>query len=290
MKTKAYLFIVLASVMWGTSGLFVNFLAPYGLTSLQMTAIRAMGAAIFMGIYIFVSNKRLFHVSAEQLVLYALGGISMFCTQSCYFTSMQMTSVSTAVVLMFTAPIFVMIYSVAFLGEKLTPQKTVSLVLMIVGCALVSGIVGGLKVNIIGILLGLLSGIAYSAYNILTKIQMRKTLNPSTATFYCFLTSGMLAMIFSKPQGIVPIAMENPHTILLMVGLSAVTCFLPYFIYTIALKTIPAGTATTLGILEPMAATIFSVVILGEKLSIASTTGIVLILFAVFLLSKSKEE
>ncbi|MBQ3118473.1 MAG: EamA family transporter [Clostridia bacterium] len=290
MKTKAYLFIVLASVMWGTSGLFVNFLAPYGLTSLQMTAIRAMGAAIFMGIYIFVSNKRLFRVSAEQLVLYALGGISMFCTQSCYFTSMQMTSVSTAVVLMFTAPIFVMIYSVAFLGEKLTPQKTVSLVLMIVGCALVSGIVGGLKVNIIGILLGLLSGIAYSAYNILTKIQMRKTLNPSTATFYCFLTSGMLAMVFSKPQGIVTVAMENPHTILLMAGLSAVTCFLPYFIYTIALKTIPAGTATTLGILEPMAATIFSVVILGERLSIASTTGIVLILFAVFLLSKSKEE
>ncbi len=290
MKTKAYLFIVLASVMWGTSGLFVNSLAPYGLTSLQMTAIRAIGAAAFMGIYILIKNRGFFRVTLEQLVLYSLGGLSMFCTQSCYFTSMQMTSVSTAVVLMFTAPIFVMIYSVAFLGEKLTPQKIVSVILMIIGCALVSGIVGGFKVNVMGILIGLMSGIAYSAYNILTKIQMRKTLNPSTATFYCFLTSGLLAMIFSKPQGIIPVAVQNHHTILLMIGLSVVTCFLPYFVYTIALKTVPAGTATTLGILEPMAATIFSVTILGEQLSITSLGGIILILFAVFLLSKSKEE
>ena len=290
MKAKAYFFIILASVMWGTSGLFANFLAPYGLTSLQMTAIRALGATMLMGVYVLVSNKRLFRVSAEQLVLYTLGGISMFCTQSCYFASMQMTSVSTAVVLMFTAPIFVMIYSVAFLGEKLTPQKIAALVLMIIGCLLVSGIIGGLKVNVIGILLGLLSGISYSAYNILTKIQMRKTLNPSTATFYCFLTSGVLATIFSKPQGIIPVATENPSSVFLMIGLAAVTCFLPYFIYTIALKTIPAGTATTLGILEPMAATVFSVIILGERLSASSTAGIILILFAVFLLSKSKEE
>lgn len=290
MKTRAYLYIVLASVMWGTSGLFVSLLAPYGLTSLQMAAVRAFGAAILMGIYILIRDRKLFRVTPEQLVLYSIGGLSMFCTQSCYFASMQMTSVSTAVVLMFTAPIFVMVYSVAFLGEKLTPQKTVSVILMIIGCVLVSGIVGGLKANILGILLGLASGIAYSAYNILTKIQMRKTLNPSTATFYCFLSSGVLAMIFSKPQGIVLAAVDKPQTILFMLGMAAVTCFLPYFIYTIALKTIPAGTATTLGILEPMAATIFSVTLLGEKLSVPSLCGIILILFAVFLLSRSKED
>ena len=40
MKTKAFIYVIIAGIAWGTSGIFVNFLAPYGYTSLQMTALR----------------------------------------------------------------------------------------------------------------------------------------------------------------------------------------------------------------------------------------------------------
>ena len=86
------------------------------------------------------------------------------------------------------------------------------------------------------------------------------------------------------------IAAQRPvYLTLLMIGIGVFTFVLPYLLYTIALRDIPAGTAASLAIIEPMAATIFSVTIFGEKLSLASLVGIVLILASVFLLSKSEE-
>ena len=86
------------------------------------------------------------------------------------------------------------------------------------------------------------------------------------------------------------IAIAPNITLPLIIGMGLLTCISPYFLYTLALKKIPAGTATSLGIIEPMAATLFSVMLFSEPLSKASLCGIVLILGAVFMLSKSDEE
>ena len=100
----------------------------------------------------------------------------------------------------------------------------------------------------------------------------------------------LIALCACRPVQIVEIAAQRPvYLTLLMVGIGVFTFVLPYLLYTIALRDIPAGTASSLAIIEPMAATIFSVTLFGEKLSIASITGIVLILVSVFLLSKSEE-
>ena len=79
-------------------------------------------------------------------------------------------------------------------------------------------------------------------------------------------------------------------TIPLILALGIVTFVLPYLLYTLALKELPAGTASALGIVEPMAATVFSVVIFREALSVYSVVGIVLILLAVFLLGKAEDK
>lgn len=287
---KAFLLIVLAGVLWGTSGIFVHYLAPYGFSSLQMTAMRGVVSAIAMSIYVYIKDKTMFHTSWNHFILFALSGIAMYGTASAYYASMQLTSISTAVVLMYTAPIFVMAYSVAFLGEKLTRLKTVSVACMLIGCCLVSGIIGGLRFHFMGLLLGFLAGISYSAYNIFTKIQMKKLCHPVSATLYCLITMAIVAFAFAKPMEMISLTKQNPVQILpLMIGVGICTCVLPYFLYTLALKELPVGTAAALGIIEPMAATIFSVVLFQEKLTALSGVGIVLILGAVLLLSRSKE-
>ena len=289
MKKLAFIYIVLASIFWGTSGIFVHFIAPYGLSSFQMTFVRGLIFAICMGIFIFIKDKKLFKASKKELFLFSLSGLSFFLTASFYFLSMQLTSISTAVVLMYTAPIFVMIYSVSFLSEKFNLKKGISVALMIIGCALVSGVVGGLKFDLLGIFIGFLSGISYSAYNIITKIQMKNKSNPLTATFYCFLFAVLIGLFASNPMGIPDVLSKNYSLLIpLVFAMGICTCVLPYILYTLALKEIDAGTATSLGILEPMAATLYSVILFNEKLSIYSTIGIVLILGAVFLLSKSE--
>jgi len=267
----------------------VHYLAPFGFSAMQMTFFRAVVSTFILCIYILVCDRSLFRISVRELLLFAGSGLSFFCTASFYYAAMQVTSISTAVVLMYTAPIMVMIYSVLFLGEKLTPLKTVSVVCMLVGCSLVSGIVGGMKFDAFGIVLGLLSGVSYSAYNIFTKIQMRHKSHPISATFYCFLFAtliGVLGCSVAEIPGY--IAVQPTATVPLIMGLGVCTCILPYFLYTMALKYLPVGTAAALGIVEPMAATIFSVVLFHEPLNVFSACGIILIFGAVFLLSRSE--
>lgn len=290
MKKSGLIYIILASVLWGTSGLFVDHLAPYGMTSLQMTFIRGLVAFACMGIFVLISDRSMIKTNFKEILLFIGSGCSFFLTASSYYQSMQLTSVSTAVVLMYTAPIFVMIYSTTFLGEKLNPLKLIAVIGMIAGCSLVSGIIGGFKVDAVGIAIGFLSGISYASYNIITKIQMQKGINPVKANFYCFLFSMIVGMVASKPVGIIDCISQNPPVVIsLSIGMGIFACILPYFFYTIALREIPVGTASSLGILEPMAATILSVLILGESLSLYSAMGIILILGSVFLLSREKE-
>lgn len=286
MKKLAFIYIILSGILWGTSGIFVHYLAPHGFTSLQMTFLRSVVSLICMAVYILISDRKLFKVKWGELILFAGSGLSFFLTANCYYYSMQATSISTAVVLMYTAPIFVVIYSVAFLGEKLSGVKLVSIICMITGCGLVSGIIGGLRFDALGIAVGFLSGIAYSAYNILTKIEMSRKSNPLSATLYCFLFATVIGAFASNA---IDVAEHLTLDILpFVIAMGICTCILPYFLYTLALKEIYAGTATAMGIIEPMAATVFSVVLFSEPLEVISILGIVLILGAVIILSRNE--
>ncbi|MBR4031096.1 MAG: EamA family transporter [Clostridia bacterium] len=290
-NNKALICIILSGLLWGTSGIFVHYLAPYGITSMQMTAIRGVVSLIAIGIYILITDRELFRTNLPNLLFGAGAGLSMFITASAYYTSMQLTSVSTSVILMYTAPLFVMAYSVIFLKEKFTFIKGISVIGIFIGCALVSGVVGGMKYNTLGIIIGFISGIAYSAYNIFTKIEMNRKINPLTATFYCYVFMAFFAVIFSSPQNLIPIVKLNPPVfILAFAGLGVLTSAMPYFLYTIGLKKLPAGVASSLGIIEPLAATLYSMILFNEKLSIYHIIGVVLILCAVVLLSRPEEK
>lgn len=289
MKKTGFIYIILAGLFWGTSGIFVEYLAPYGFSSPQMTFVRAIVSFVCMLLYILIRDRSLFKTNAKELLLFMGSGLAFYFTATCYFLSMQLTSVSTAVVLMYTAPIFVMIYSVTFLGEKLSKTKLVALVAMIAGCGFVSGIIGGLEFNTLGIFVGFMSGISYAVYNIFTKIQMQKGINPVKANLYCFLFSVIASLFMSEPFRIPEIIISSPAvTFCLCIGMGIVSCILPYFLYSTALKYIPAGTASSLAIIEPMSATLLSVIILGEQISLYQVAGIVLIIVAVFLLSIEK--
>ena len=290
MKKRGFILIVIAGVLWGTSSIFVHFLSPLGFSSLQMTFFRSLVAFLSMAVYVLLFNKRLFKVTKKELLLFALSGLSFFGTASFYYTGMIASSVSTAVVLMYSSPVLVMIYSVIFFGEKLSVKKVISIVAMLTGCCLVSGIIGGMKFSLWGITASFLAGVCYTAYNIFTKIQMRNESNPVSATLYCFLFASLAAFFACEPAQIPTLITVKPFiTVLLILGIGICTGILPYFLYTVSLKDLEVGTASALGIIEPMSATIFSVVLFGEPLSVFSVVGIVLILGAVLLLSRSEE-
>ena len=289
MKKKAFIYIIIAGILWGTSGIFVKVLSKYGFTSLQLTAVRAIVSFISMSLYTVFRDRKKFRASPADLLIYLGMGLGIFGTASCYFISMQATSISTAVVLMYTAPIYVTVFSVIFFKERFSRLKLISVICMMIGCALVSGIIGGLRFDACGIAVGALSGISYGAYNIISKISARKGCDPLSATLYGFLFMSIVSLAVSKPQEIVTYSMKAPLiTVPLLLGIGIVTCVFPYLLYNTAMNHLPAGTASALGIVEPMSATVFSILLFKEKPNIFSVMGIIMILVAVFLLGKAE--
>ena len=67
MKKSALIYIVLAGVLWGTSGIFVNLLSPYGFTPVQMTCMRSVVSAVCVGVYLLLRDRGAFRVSLSQL-------------------------------------------------------------------------------------------------------------------------------------------------------------------------------------------------------------------------------
>lgn len=293
-KHLSLILIIVAGLMWGSSGIFSNLLAPFGFSPMQLTASRGIGSGIAIVLYVYFTDKSRFHVSGRQLAFFVVSGLAVFCTAASYYTAIQASSVSTAAVLMYTSPAFVMAYSVAFLGEKLTVKKGVCAALMLVGCMLVSGILSGLRFSFRGVFWGLLSGILYSAYSILAKIEAMRGYHPLSATLYHFVTMGIVGLFFLNPSSYAESVAKDPvFTVPLLLGIGLVTCVTPYLLFSISLREIPVGTASALGILEPVAATVYSVVFFKEKLDLAAIIGIVIVLGACIFISqedKAKEE
>ena len=286
MKKRAIVFCMLAGLMWGASGVFSNLLSPYGFSPLQLTATRGIVSGIAICIYVFFYNRRLFRVTPKQFMLHAAAGVTVFCTASLYYISMRTSSVSTAAVLMNTSPAFVMAFSVAFFREKLTWKKFIGLVVI-----LASGVLTGMRFQIWGILTGIASGLCYSIYSIIAKQEARRGYDTLTATLYHFTVMGFVGLAFLNiPAYAVSVAKEPMVTIPLLIGIGLFTCVIPYFLFSLSLNYVPVGTAAALGIVEPMAATVYSVVFFQEKLTAAGVVGIVMVLSACLIFASIKEE
>ena len=127
MKKKiSMLLVILSGIFWGTTSLFVKALASYGLDSIQISCIRVISSAIFMSLFTLIKDKKLFYIKLKDLPLFILiGAISIFATSVFYFKAISLASVSVACVLMYTAPIFVLIFSSIFFREKITVKKII---------------------------------------------------------------------------------------------------------------------------------------------------------------------
>jgi drug/metabolite transporter (DMT)-like permease len=142
MKTWAYALIIAAATLWGIISIFVKGLSGYGFTTLQIVAIRGIVSACLLVLYISVKDRTMLKIRvADGRYFIGTGICSLAFFNWCYFTTIRETSVAVAAILLYTAPIFVLLLSRVFFGERLTGRKIAALVTTFAGCALVVGVV-----------------------------------------------------------------------------------------------------------------------------------------------------
>lgn len=280
--------ILLAGCFWGSMGIFVRRLSAFGFTSIQIVSIRVTIAAAVFFLLLFIKDRSGFKISLKDLPLFlGLGFGSILFFTVCYFSAISIMPLSTAAILLYTSPIWIMLMSVLFFREKITRVKLIALGLAFIGCVLVSGISGeGLTLK--GLLLGLGSGIGYGLYSILGTIALRKY-SPYTVTAYTFLFAGAGSWLICNPTEMFSkiAGAENLTGLVLFCLLTAlVTAVIPFLAYTLGLRTVEVSRAGILATIEPLVATLIGIIVFSEQLTWLSGLGIMLILAAVVLLNR----
>ena len=294
MKKLAVFFVLLAGTLWGMIGIFVRRYTALGLSPLQSAALRITLAAVMFALFILLYKPKLFRIKLRHLWCFLGSGIvSVALFTYCYFTSMELSSLSVAAVLLYTAPAFVMLFSLVLFKEKMTVMKALSLVLAVLGCAMTTGVIGGdVNVTLAGFLFGLGSGVCYALYSIFSRFALDRGYEPFTITLYTFIfaSASTLALVDVRP--IISTVAQDAYSVCFALLFALASCVLPYVFYTLGLKYISSSTASILATVEPVVATIVGALIFTEPIAIPfGYLGVALVFFSVVLINvKPKRE
>jgi drug/metabolite transporter (DMT)-like permease len=281
-----YVYILAAGVLWGMIALFFNGLSELGLSRFQIMLMRVGIAAICLGIYIAITNRQLFKIDLRDWWMFFGTGIcSLMFFNYCYFTCIAMVSVSVAAVLLYTAPMMVMVMSIILFKEKFTAKKGIVVFMTFAGCVLVSGVGGDTAFSWKGILLGLGSGFFYALYSIFGRYAINRGYGAWTMTFYTFLFCSIGCAFLSDWQVITSTMVHVSGTVYWVLGLGFVTAFLPYVLYSMGLEQMESSKASILASVEPVVSALFGVFVFHEALSIWGILGIAMVLGAIVVLN-----
>lgn len=285
---KKYVISVLAAgCLWGFMGFFTRTLAGIGVDSTGAILLRCAIAAMLFAATILLTDPRQFRVKPKDFWCFFGSGVcSLLFFTYCYFQAITLMSLSTAAILLYTAPSIVMVLSLFLFKEKITVRKLLALVLAFVGCCLVSGIGSSEKaLTATGLLYGLGSGVGYALYSIFARFALDRGYTSNTVNFYsCLLASIGAGLIWgvSEPVGAMFSAWGNFG---LCVAAGLITCYLPYLLYTYGLTGLETGKASILASVEPVVATLVGIFVFHESMTLMSAAGVLCVLFAVALLN-----
>jgi len=283
-----YLFmILLAGILWGVIGLFTRQLNGAGLASMDIVALRASVTASVTGLILLFRNRRAFRIRLKDLWIFAGTGIgSIVFFNTCYFKTVEEASLSVAAVLLYTAPVFVMLISAAVFREKLTVRKIAAALLTVAGCALVTGETGSGGISFMTLLTGLGAGLGYALYSIFGRFAIERAYSSMTITFYTFLVAAVFSLICVRPARLFSTAFSTLPLAAVSIGLGVICTVCPFVLYTVGLTHVENSVASVIASVEPVTATIAGAVVYGEKLTVTGIIGIVVVAAAMVLAEK----
>ena len=278
--------ILAAGCMWGSMGLWVRRFSQAGIGPMEILAMRVMVTVILMGIYLFFYNKELMKIRFKDCWCFVGTGIlSIVFFGYCYNRTIMLTSLSVAAILLYTAPIFVMLMSRIFFCEVFTVKKTVALILAFCGCIFVTGLAGGNQaVSSLGILTGLGSGFGYALYSIFSRFALEKSYHPFTVTWYTFIFALCAVAFLTDFQTVGSFWTANAVNLPYTIAYGVITTVLPYILYTSGLKYIENGKASIMATVEPVVATILGILVYHEALGLMNGLGVLMVLGAIIIL------
>ena len=290
LKLRGMLLASLASSFWAISGISGEILfKQFNFSSDWLVSTRTLmsGILLFM-IVIFIEKKSILRPLKNKwdsmgIILFGVAG--MYLVQYTYFKTIELSNVSFATILQFTAPFFIFIYE-SIKNRKLPSISTVTLLFMtILGVVFIAtkGNFSNLSVSLEALLFGLVSAIMIAFYSTYPK-KLLKKYGSITVVGWGMIIGSVISNIIHpiwEIQGDI-----NTKSIIQVIIVVILGTSIAYLIYIASLNYISSSLAGILTTFEPVLAAVLSVVIFGLKFSIIELIGFVLVFVSIFILEK----
>ncbi len=271
--------ILIAAILWGTTGT-AQALAPAGSSPLAIGALRLAlgGSALALSAWL---RGGLRQRSWPPLLTVAAGAfVALY--QVTFFSAVLKTGVAVGTIVgIGSAPVFAGILEYLVRQRRPGRRWYFSTAVAVFGCLLLVLQAGDIRVDVVGIVLALTAGFSYAAYALAIKLLLPgRSPEDVTAVIFC------LGAIFLSPLLLMADLswLGQINGWLMMLHLGIVATALSYWFFASGLKTVAASTAVTLSLAEPLTAAILGIVVVGERINVVSSLGLVLILSALLLL------
>ncbi len=279
-------FVFIAASLWGIIGIFIRQFNNLGFNSMQIIFVRALFTVVILLPIIFSYKKSLLKIKLKDIWCFlGTGVLSIVLFTYFYFTTITVSSLSLAAVLMYTAPFFMVLLAAILFKEKITVLKIFACVIAFLGCMMVSGIFNSGIFSLYALITGVLSGIFYALYTVFSRYALLKGYNTLTIIIYSFIFALLGCLPFINIKLTLTITFLNYNNILTAVGIALFCTILPYLFYTYGLKNTQTGVALITASIEPVVATVVGFLFFNETPSIIALLGIVLVLLSVCILN-----
>jgi DME family drug/metabolite transporter len=289
---RGYFYIATATFFWGVSATlgraaFTGRLPGLHAVSSIDPLILSQGRATFSFLVLLPmlallrgrNGLRLPARDLGQLLLIGILGVAA--SNYFYYLAIQRTNVATAITVQYTAPIWVLLYTVARGLQKFTLQRVAAVGLAVTGIALVIGVSGrsGLRLDTVGLFAALLAAFSFAFYNIGGHDILARR-DRWIVLLYTTASASLFWLLVNPPWKLMA-AHYSAAQWLFLVLFSLLSVLAPFSFYFAGLQHLEPTRAIIVSCLEPVFSIVIAALVLGEVMRPPQIVGIVFVLAAI---------
>jgi drug/metabolite transporter, DME family len=233
--------------------------------------------------------KRIQMPARDLAYCFVLGALGVAVSNYFYYVAIQRTNVATAIIVQYTAPVWVLLYVVARGQQKLTAQKVLAVALAVAGIALVIDLLraasgSALHLDLYGLLAALLASFSFAFYNvgghrILARYDRWRVL------VWTLTAAAAFWLVVNPPWKIVA-AHYAPAQWMFLFVFSMISVLGAFSLYFLGLQHLEPTRAIIASCLEPVFSIVLAALLLGEVLRPIQTLGILFVLAAIVIVQR----
>ena len=300
MKHRGEFLLISASMGFALGGVAAKVLREANMDAFRLTQIRSTGAALILLTFALIKGKDQLRARRDELKdLIIFGVVGVAAVTSFYFFAIKYLFVSVALIIEFTASIWIALYLKFVKKKHISPIMWVGIVCAFSGLILVSQIWSSSSLSPIGVLAALADAIALSYYFLTADrlTQTRSSLSLMTwgigvaAIFWTIILPWWnfpfeyLTKSFSLSGNLSNYSAPGWVLILWIIIVGTV---IPYLLTVTGIRELSAGTSSVIGMIEPIFAGVIAWILLNEALSGIQLIGCVVVLFGIYLADKAR--